>query len=346
MTDLSKVRIVGVSIQACYLLSWLSDNAGGSQARLDEGNRWVIEVKPQHAPALAEFANLRPGKGKPTHVRTVSRWLAELVEAGIVEVIRTRRGNGYLIILPETAVDARLVRQAAKAKAAADRQMARTPSADGTTAMVTWQGGHGDMARTPSRCHDRLDRQNTPSNTTPIPAAHSIQEPGVPPDADGGGGGGVCDPGQTIRKAMIDLYNAETWPQAKAAVGRLAGQAMTEAEHADAVASIRQAIDRINRALTGHTPESSSVERMMSRWMSEFGIGVNDPQAAVDALRRVGVNERMVESLTRAKPPQVIVEAVKAVEHKSGIRNRAGAVVAILNGTGKSHERLAEAAVA
>lgn len=345
MTDLSKVRIIGVSIQACYLLNWLSDYAGGRQAQLDESGRWVIEVKPQHAPTLAEFANLRPGKGKPTHVRTVSRWLAELVEAGIIEVIRTRQGNGYLIVLPEAAVDARLVRKAAKA-AKADRQVAPTPSADGNPAMATWQPGHGDMARMPSRCHDRLDRQDTPTNTTPRPAAHSIQEPGAPDQAGGGGGGDrVGDPGQAVRQAMIELVNAETRAEAKAAVGRLAGQAtMTEAEFADLRLATIAAVDRAWFAETRHKADPDKAMAAADRWLAEFGIAVNDPNAALDALRRVGVSDRMTETLIRSKPPQVIVEAVRNVEHKADVRNKAGAVVAIL--TGKRRETMTEASAA
>lgn len=354
MTDLSKIKIVGVSLQAAYLFSWLSDYAG-SRPKLDAAGRWVIEVKPQHAPTLAEFAALRPGRartgrdGKPTATtdRSARRWLAELVEAGMVETIRTRTGNGYLLVIPEAAVDRRLTRQAAKAHEAAMAEADRT-EASGRQDQGVRQIGHGcppDRTRVSSRCHDRLDRQDTPTNTTPHPAGHSIQEPGAPPDAVLVGDVGVGDSGKAARQAMIELVNAETRADAKAAVGRLAGQAtLTEAEFADLRLATIAAVERAWYAETRHKADPDKAMAVADRWLTEFRIAVNDPQAAVDALLRVGVADRMIETLSRSKPPQAIVEAVRAVEHKTDVRNKAGAVVAIL--TGKRRATMTEASAA
>jgi hypothetical protein len=349
MTDLSKIKIVGVSLQAAYLFSWLSDYAGG-HPKLDAAGRWVIEVKPQHAPTLAEFATLRPGRNGTTSDRSARRWLAELVGAGMVETIRTRTGNGYLLVIPEAAVDRRLTRQAAKAHEASVAEADRTEASARQDRGVR-QIGHGcppDRTRVSSRCHDRLDRQDTPSNTTPIPSGHSIQEPCVPPDVQGDGDGdgdGVGDPGKAVPQAMIDLHNAETRTEAKAALGRLAGQArLTEAEFTDLRFATITAIDRVWFIETRHKADRDKAEALADRWLAEFGIAVNDPNAALDALRRVGVSERMIDNLIRSKPPQVIVEAVRNVEHKANVRSKAGAVVAIL--TGKRRETMTEASAA
>lgn len=354
MTDLSKIKFVGISLQAAYLFSWLSDYAGG-KPKVDETGRWVIEVKPQHAPTLAQFAALRPGRNGTTSDRSVRRWLAELVAAGMVEPIRTRIGNGYLLVIPEAAVDARLTRQAAKIAAAggdaAGVQAAssdRTEVSSGQDHTVRQIGHHRPTDRTPvsSRCHDRLVRQDTPTHKTPLPAGHSFQEPGDPPDArEGGGGGGgrVGDPGRAAVRAMIELADADTYPVAKAAFGRLAGQDLTEPEFAEVKAVAAVSIERIHRASTGDRSDPAKIASLLARWVSELGIGVNDPQAAVDALRRVGVSERQVETLTRSKPPQAIVEAVRAVETNPAIRNPAGAVVSSLTRSGGA--RMSQVAV-
>jgi hypothetical protein len=133
--------------------------------------------------------------------------------------------------------------------------------------------------------------------------------------------------------------------EAKAAVGRLAGQArLTEAEFTDLRLATITAIEGAWFIETRHKADRDKAEAAADRWLAEFGIAVNDPNAALDALRRVGVSERMIDNLIRSKPPQVIVEAVRNVEHKANVRSKAGAVVAIL--TGKRRETMTEASAA
>ena len=122
---------------------------------------------------------------------------------------------------------------------------------------------------------------------------------------------------------MIELVNADTRAEAKAAVGRLAGQAtLTEAEFTDLRLAAIAAVDRAWFAETRHKADPDKAMAAADRWLAEFGIAVNDPNAALDALRRVGVSDRMTETLIRSKPPQVIVEAVRGEIGRASCRER------------------------
>lgn len=104
MSSLSRNTVWAVSPQAQLLLRILIDYAGPPK---DEEGNAVFTVKPHHSPTLAEIAERNPGlnKAKPTTVRTVQRWLRELKEAGMVEAMQTRLGNGYRITLPMRAIE-------------------------------------------------------------------------------------------------------------------------------------------------------------------------------------------------------------------------------------------------
>lgn len=347
MTDLSKIRFVGVSLQAAYLFTWLSDY-GGSNPKLDESGRWVIEVKPQHAPTLADFAALRPGrKGKPTHPRTVKRWLAELVEAGMVEPIRTRIGNGYLLVIPEAAVERRLVRQAKRphtdegsaavpeAVRGAVDEGAGLPPAGVEAAPRRGQSRPPEGARLPPRCHDRLDRQNTPTSKCALPTAHSFQEPGDPQQAGvGGGGGGQRREGpEGLHEAVEALQAARNRDEAKAAVRLAAGVAGLRLADVDRLRALTvEAVARCHKIATRETADEASSRRAADRWLSEAGVAANDPVEAVEALQRVGVRPAVAEALARSKPSQVIVEAVRRAEQDPNVKSKAGAVVVALRG--------------
>ena len=335
MTDMAKIRFVGISLQAAYLFTWLAD-FGGSNPKVDESGRWVVEVKPQHAPTLAEFAALRPGrKGKPTHPRTVKRWLAELVEAGMVEVIRTRTGNGYLLVIPEAAVERRLVRQAKASAAAPDEafgQGAGLPPAGGQAAPLRGQGCPPGVARLPPRCHDSHDNQDTQTSKRAQPTAHSFQEPGVPSQPGGGGGIDRRQP-EGLHEAVEALQAARNRDEAREAVQRAGGIQGLRLADVDRLRALTvEAVGRCHKIATREKADAASCERVASRWLAEAGVAATDPVEAVEALQRVGVRAATAEALARTKPPQVIVEAVRRAEQDPNVKSKAGAVVVALRG--------------
>jgi hypothetical protein len=331
MTDLTKIKIVGVSHQALFLLDFLM-NYGGSSPQLDEGGRWVIEVKPHHAPTLAEVAELRPGRGgKPTHVRTVKRWLAELVEAGMVEVIHTRLNNGYLIILPEAAVERRLVRKArggARARPTPPDGVAVVSPTGGTGVTPRGHTGHPEVTLLPPPCHDSQDSQY--NNNKARTVAHSLQEadpPGVPLVVGGGHDGGDQDPAvQAALAALASVRGADEARNVQAALGQL-GQLVPELRAGDHEAVVKAVTEAARRMY----PRSSNPTGTVGRWLREARIKTDPASAAAAALRRLGVSEGVTARLVASKPPETIVATVAGVQGNDKIRNKAGAVVAALD---------------
>jgi hypothetical protein len=367
MTLLAQVKFAGLSIQAVTLLKWLADWAG-SPPQIDESGRWVIEVKPHHAPTLAQFAELHPGRSGKTSERSVRRWLAELVEAGIVETIRTRRGNGYLLVVPPAAIAARKTRRAGGAVrpgttgnragyAAGGSEGDRTVgsgsdltvgSADLTVRSGDLTVGSGDRTvRSSRRSSDKTDKTH---HTHPTPTLHTVQEPVLPPGAGGGGGGddhGIEDPeGLPVREALIAIENAtEDRTEGPYAVQKALHTLTDQVPELRAgdYEAIRKAVLRAASRIYGTANPSGTVDR----WLAAARVKADPASAALVALRRVGVSEGMIARLTASVPSEAIVATVRSVEADAKVRNRAGAVVTALNGyAAGGRETLTEVAVA
>jgi hypothetical protein len=336
MTLTSKIKFAGISLQAVYLLTWLVNRAGGKAAVLDGDGRAVIEIKPHHAPTLAEFAELHPGrKGKPTSRSTASRWLRELREAGLVETYQSRRGNGYLIYLPAAAIAEYRSRQARKA--APIRHATVTASHPGVTAShpAVTDSSH----RRSVQGIDQIDHIQQAQ-----PAGHTVQEPAEPSEADGGGGGD--DLIEQAIKTMQDLAGrglaGDRGSRMKAvktmaidAMADLAGRRpeIEKAEYGRLHAAAVVAVERWSREW-GEPMTGQKIREFAEKWITAAGIRVNDRQAAVEGLLGHGVDQKAVIDLTASTPSWRIVAAVAEVDAKikagEKIANPAGLLVAML----------------
>jgi len=343
------VRFAGLSHSAVLLLKWLADYSGGKPmlrevTQTDDEGRTetkvdvVFSIKPHHAPTLAEFARLHPGRSGSTSERSVRRWLRELVEAGIVEVVNTGRTNGYYLIVPPEAIAHRKVR-----KAIADRKRsvltAFEPSGE-----VEPDRTPGSGHRTVVSCRRSSDKTDQTHHTHPTRSAHSIQEPAEPTEAGVGGGGGESvedrEAGQAVRKAVeaieaIEREHPRDLPAQQAAcrsaLASLAGVRLTLTETDLIETSITQSIEACHRSRTGEASNPTSAKAAAQRRLTEAGLTVDDPQAALEALQSVRMSGRMIDRLIGSNSTKAIVDAVRRVKADPTIANQAGAVVSMLD---------------
>lgn len=336
MTRLSAVRFVGVSLEAVLLYRWLIDRA--RQPHLDDGVA-VFRIEARHAPSLADFAALHPGRKGSTSVRSVNRWLAELRACGLVESHRTRVGNGYLVRVPAEVV------QGFRGKVSR-----------------ALPGGLQDATPVSDRCDASVPvmRHQCPTDATPVshpvtgetgiqnrqhqgaPVAHSVQEPVAPGGPDDGVDGigralealeGLKAKAEGTYRAKRGFQDAEARAGADAiraelddAMGALKGQAMGKADFARLKGLTRAILDRCNRLRTG---DGLSDDGPALKYLKAKGIAAGCRQEAVEALQGIGTGEGTIRTLVERNAPEAILEAVRASKAK-GIVNRIGYVRSVL----------------
>jgi hypothetical protein len=370
------VRFAGLSHSAVLLLKWLADYSAGKpmlrevrhtddEGRTETRFDVVFSIRPHHAPTLAEFARLHPGRSGKTSERSAQRWLRELVEAGLVETLNTGRNNGYYLIIPPEAIAHRKVR-----KAVEDRKRSiltafepagvvgpdPTGQATGHPTVQarhpTGQNAHPtvqDAHPTGVSSHRSSDKTDKTHHTHPTRSAHSIQEPAEPIEAGVGGGGGgesveVRKAGQAVREAvettivLIEAVEREHPRDLRAqkaacrsALGRLTGVALTLTETDLIETAIRRSVEACHRSRTGEASTPDSIKAAAQRRLTEAGLTVDDPQAALEALQSVGVSGRMIDRLIGSTTSKAIVEAVRQVRSDPKVSNPAGAVVSMLD---------------